>query len=46
MAQNKEIYEERLKQMQTQKKINRDTEAMIVMLNREISEKKNENKRM
>lgn len=46
MAQNKEIYEERLKQMETQKKINRDTEAMIVMLNREISEKKNENKRM
>lgn len=32
--------------METQSKINRETEALIVISNREISDKKNENKNM
>ena len=35
-----------MKQMETQSKINRETEAFIVISNREISDKKNENKNM
>lgn len=35
-----------MKQMETQSKINRETEALIVISNREISDKKNENKNM
>ena len=46
IAQNKEIYDERIKQLETQKKINREQEAKVVFGNREISDRKNENKRM
>lgn len=46
IAQGKEIYDERLKQLEAQAKINREQEAQNVIANREISERKNENKTM
>ena len=46
ISQNKEIYDERVKQLDTQKKINREQQAKVVFGNREISDRKNDNKRL
>ena len=43
---NKEIFDERMKQLEIQKKINREQEALTVTGNREISDRKNENKKL
>lgn len=44
--ESKEVQEERFKQLEMQKRINREQEAKVVIGNRDISERKNENKRM
>ena len=43
---NKEVLEERKKQLTAQSKTNKEEEAKNVLGNREISDKKNENKRI
>ena len=46
IEQNKEIFDERVKQLEMQKRINWELEAKTVMGNREISDRKNENKKL
>jgi len=46
IRRNKEIFDERKKQLSQQVRFNKEEEAKNVLGNREISDKKNENKRM
>jgi len=43
---NKEVLDEKKRQLEGQKRMNKEEEARNVLGNREISDKKNENKRL
>lgn len=46
LANNKELLDEKKRQLDNQKRTNKSEEALNVMGNRDISEKKNQNKRL
>lgn len=46
IANNQELLDEKKRQLDSQKRLNKEEEARNVLGNRDISEKKNENKRL